>query len=506
MRTHLLQPTPCSLYTAIYVLALATGVFVNTSSGQGTEDFENLPTTSSNQYLSRSWTGTDGVTWTAEGARTDRKINDSTAICFGTSGDRWVTSPVYVGGMGTLTFDYVRDFTGTGNRSIEVYVNGNKIGDTITVSPTSDDVITYSETINIAGSIQLQIRSTGAAQVKLDNISWMGYTPDAPWLEAMPFSISGLDYPLTQGPSEAKSYELSGFNLEGIGNITVTAPEHFEIATSAEGSFHASLLLPFADGQITGQPITIYARLASGKTAATYSGNITHAGGGLDDPPTIELAGEVVDIILLTAGSYTETFDNLGSGLPPGVRVTTGATTDSNGTDATFSPTQNSWGDSGGAFKNLASAEGLTSSATTTQQNNSSNRALGIRTIATFGDPGAAFIVTIDNTRGHAGIDVSMDLMMLSVQGRSQTWTIDYRVGTSGDFKVLGTWPAPGEWGTTPFSAALGSDADNSHEPVEIRVVALSESTGDGSRDTIAIDNFELTATVIPRPTVIILQ
>ena len=47
--------------------------------GQGTEDFGNL-TTGSSQYSERSWTGQDGSTWTATKSRTDETI-DGNAIC-----------------------------------------------------------------------------------------------------------------------------------------------------------------------------------------------------------------------------------------------------------------------------------------------------------------------------------------------------------------------------------------------------------------------------------------
>lgn len=91
---------------AVMALLLMSG---NVGWGQGSENFSNLPSASSTSYTSRSWTGTDAVTWTAEGARTDQTINGK-AICFGTSGNRWVTAPSYNGGMGTLSFNYVRAF------------------------------------------------------------------------------------------------------------------------------------------------------------------------------------------------------------------------------------------------------------------------------------------------------------------------------------------------------------------------------------------------------------
>lgn len=153
-------------------LLLLTFLFSVLSWGQATENFENIPTASSTTYLSRSWTGTDGVTWTATSARTDQTLTTK-AIC--TDGSGSVTSPTYSGGMGTLSFNYVRAFTGTSARSIEVWVNGSQIGTTITVSPTSNTVVNYSQAINISGNVVLELRTSGK-QIKIDDISWDAFS------------------------------------------------------------------------------------------------------------------------------------------------------------------------------------------------------------------------------------------------------------------------------------------------------------------------------------------
>jgi hypothetical protein len=152
-------------YTLFIFLFIGT---VLSGYGQADENFSNIPTNSSGSYLTRSWTGTDDVTWTAIRARTDQTINGK-AIC--TSGTGSVTSPTYTGGMGTLTFNYVRAFTGTGARNIEVWVNGTKIGSTISVSTTSNTVVNYSNAINITGDVVLELRTSGN-QIKIDDISW----------------------------------------------------------------------------------------------------------------------------------------------------------------------------------------------------------------------------------------------------------------------------------------------------------------------------------------------
>ncbi len=196
--------------------ALLLGLLLNSVMGwaQGSEDFTNLPTASPANYLARTWTGTNAVTWTAAGARTDQTLTGK-AICFGTTANnpRTVTSPSYTGGMGTLTFNYVRGFTGTGARSIEVWVNGTQIGTSITVNATSSTVQNYSNTINIAGNVVLEIRCTGASQVIVDDIAWTGFVIQDPVITSMTPAFA------TAGAS-AFTLSVSGSNyISGLSTV-----------------------------------------------------------------------------------------------------------------------------------------------------------------------------------------------------------------------------------------------------------------------------------------------
>ena len=169
MRTDYLRATGSlmskNFVFSLLLLFLSVGVW-----GQGTEDFSNIPA-NNGTYATRNWVGTNGVYWNATNARTDQTLSGR-AIC--TDGTGTITSPSYTGGMGILSFNYVRGFTGTNARSIEVYVNGSKIGATISVSSTSDVVVNYSEVINISGNVQLEIRTSGK-QIKIDDISWTSF-------------------------------------------------------------------------------------------------------------------------------------------------------------------------------------------------------------------------------------------------------------------------------------------------------------------------------------------
>jgi hypothetical protein len=199
--------------------------------------------------------------------------------------------------------------------------------------------------------------------------------------------------------------------------------------------------------------------------------------------------------VALTGASYTQNFDSIGSGLPTGWDVRTGASATTLGSAATLTTAATTWGDSGGAFKNVASSTSLTSAATTTDQANSSDRALGIRQTGSFGDPGAAFNFNFNST-GLAINTISFNLEMLSVQSRSSTWSIQYATSASpSSFTTLGTWGDPGTFGSTSLSFSTSDFGTNLNDlsSAWFRVVALSGSTSTGSRDTIAIDDFSMT-------------
>ncbi|MGE5382939.1 MAG: T9SS type A sorting domain-containing protein [Omnitrophica WOR_2 bacterium] len=103
--------------------------------------------------------------------------------------------------------------------------------------------------------------------------------PAVPELTVNPATLSGFSYIAGFGPSDSQTYELSGTDLEGSGNIIVTAPEHYEISLD-DATFTNVLELPFVDGTITGQPLTVYTRLKADLNAATYNDEqISHTGG-----------------------------------------------------------------------------------------------------------------------------------------------------------------------------------------------------------------------------------
>jgi len=208
--------------------------------------------------------------------------------------------------------------------------------------------------------------------------------------------------------------------------------------------------------------------------------------------------------LTLPAGtSYTQDFNGLGSGLPTGWTVRTGATSTARGTTTTIVATPNSgtgatstsWAETSAAFRNMASANSLTSAATAAAQASATDRALGVRQTGSFADPGASFELELANTSARTGFSLSVKHQMLNVQARSTTWSVQYSTNSGAAWTTIGTYTDPGSFGSTNGSYSLGTALDNVNSTVLLRVVALTAASGTGSRDSYGIDDFSLTWT-----------
>lgn len=207
--------------------------------------------------------------------------------------------------------------------------------------------------------------------------------------------------------------------------------------------------------------------------------------------------------LILSGASYSQNFDDVANGLPDGWSVRTGASVSQVGTLAAFVTAHKDWGSTSGSFANYASTtdnEGtaFVGNEPAATQTNALNRAAGVRQTGSFGDPGAAFVLRIDNTIGMGNFQISLDLLMLNVQTRSTVWTIDYAVGNApGAFTPLAVFSDPGVFVTTKTNFSAGTALNNQTENVWIRIIALGASTGANNRDTFGIDNFQLTWTPV---------
>ena len=140
-------------------------------SGGGTETFANF-TNSSGTYLSGTFAGQDGSTWTYSLARGDLILNGKSPTIKNAVG-AYIQSGTIPGGIGTLQLKYRRPYTTTLNCA--VYVNGTLVG-----SITGGDYTTQtwaSATLNITGDVVMVFSNKSTSgQITLDDITWTGYT------------------------------------------------------------------------------------------------------------------------------------------------------------------------------------------------------------------------------------------------------------------------------------------------------------------------------------------
>ncbi len=211
--------------------------------------------------------------------------------------------------------------------------------------------------------------------------------------------------------------------------------------------------------------------------------------------------------VSLSGTSYTENFDAIGSGLPTGWTVRTGATASALGSNATYAQATTAWNSSNGNFRNAASADGMTGSESSATQAASTDRALAVRQTGSFGDPGAAFVLEIDNTVGLTDFNLTFKLQSLDqTTPRTITWRVDYGFGaTPTSFTAVTTTPATITTGGNAFtnqsvSVNFGNALNNQSGPVWVRVVTISGSSGSGTRPTSGIDDFQLSWDVPATP------
>lgn len=209
--------------------------------------------------------------------------------------------------------------------------------------------------------------------------------------------------------------------------------------------------------------------------------------------------------LALTGTNYWQSFDGIGGGLPGEWLIYTNAKSTQLGTPLVFNPMPTNWANTSFGFGNYASTinggTNLLGTEAPANQYVFTNRALGLRTTGAA-DPGAAFVLKIDNTLGLGNFTLDLDFLLLSVQNRTNVWTVDYGIGSNpGNFVAVGTYTALGNgnggvFGATHKTFSFGKGLDNQSGPVFIRIVNLSPSgvsSGSGSyRPTVGLDNFSL--------------
>lgn len=201
----------------VYAGAVSQNLTVPCSAGY--ETFSAIETTTSNSYLTRNWVG-NVASWQATDARTDQTLSGK-AIAL-RSGSLKNTTPV--AGIGRITFNYKRVFTG--DSTLKLLVNGDQYGNDIIVSSETAQVV--SQEVQIPGNAVIELVNSGN-RVIIDNLSWTCYeAPATPKIQLA--DVSGAQracgsYTLDFGNIAASVNRTRTFFITNVGgqNLTVSA-------------------------------------------------------------------------------------------------------------------------------------------------------------------------------------------------------------------------------------------------------------------------------------------
>lgn len=191
-----------------------------------------------------------------------RSKNSNSGIVSTTSGGTVKSVKITVG-SGTNNVDVYGSNTAYTAAS-DLYNNskqGTKVG-----SVTATGTITFSDDYAYVG-----IRSNnGAIYLSSVEITWTAGAA-SPSITTSVSSLSEVGYSTTDFTQQVKSFTVSGSSLTA--DVTVTAPTGYEVCKTENGTYTSSVTFDKGSGTLSAQ--TVYVRLASGKVAGSYSGNVT---------------------------------------------------------------------------------------------------------------------------------------------------------------------------------------------------------------------------------------
>lgn len=144
------------------------------SSSCTSENFETIPTNNTS-YITRLWTGSTGVDWTATDSRTDQTLNTRAIAIRNGSLSASTTSD----GIGSFTVTTQQKFTTGSSGSFSLRVNGQVVGTIPFGTPNGAAITTTISNINIAGDVAISITDNSnltSSRVAFDDLSWTCYS------------------------------------------------------------------------------------------------------------------------------------------------------------------------------------------------------------------------------------------------------------------------------------------------------------------------------------------
>ncbi|RAR50468.1 choice-of-anchor D domain-containing protein [Flavobacterium lacus] len=302
------------------------------------ETFTAIGGGSSTSYFTRSWTGVDGVNWTAFKSRTDQVVNaGDEAITLRNEADSYIISDEIENGLTALSFDVKQNFTGTGGQlTVRVFHGPGLATETnLGTFPYSATASTFtSGALNITGSFIIRIDNNTSARPAIDNLSFTRNLTEVPsfvsgyedlTVNGLSQTVSGLlgntEYhyrvrafdgttsensnviavttlpetdpiitpSVTSLPdfgevivgtdSTSQSFTVTAENLDEV--VLVTGSADFSVSLD-DVTFSSTVDLTQTAGVLNGEPVTVYVRF-SPTSVGLNNGTITLTSAGADN-------------------------------------------------------------------------------------------------------------------------------------------------------------------------------------------------------------------------------
>lgn len=229
--------------------------------GQGSQDFSS--TTLTTAYADGSFTS-GGILWTYVHSRDQDTFDiDGAGLMLRRASDSYLewTLPA---GIGSLSFEYRKAFTGGTSRELEVLVNSTQVAVSPSFGATSGSdatVHTLTQAINQSGSVTIRIKLTGVTtgnrQTTIDNISWTAYA--APGCNIATADLTALTCNNNTTTSDPDDDYIS-FSLNPTGTqigATYTVSVSSGTITPTTGTYGAATSFQLQDGSAGAGNVTV---------------------------------------------------------------------------------------------------------------------------------------------------------------------------------------------------------------------------------------------------------
>ena len=154
-------------------------VYQTGSGSTTTETFTNVGGGTSSTYLTRSWTGVGGISWTAAKARTDQVVNTSDgAITLENASGAYIESGEITGGVTQIAFDVLQVFAGSGGTLTVKVLSGASFATETTVGTinyTTSKASFNQAVTGVTGSYKIRIDNNTAARPAIDNLAFSSF-------------------------------------------------------------------------------------------------------------------------------------------------------------------------------------------------------------------------------------------------------------------------------------------------------------------------------------------